>query len=158
MFDTICGSNKQKQLLMDKIVCDIYNHECMLKRCPRCLGSKTLKSFVTSIVANIPVIKFNQWETKDRSMLVQKELQNNYFVEELVKKIKALTSHHLISKEQEKYCKELKAGFLLENECILQGDFSQNYSMIAQDSIQSSYLNPASQATTQTFLALLNVE
>ena len=138
-------------------MCDIYNRECMLKRCPTCPGTEPLKTFVTSIVANIPVIKFNQWETTDRSMLVQYELRNNDFVEELVKKIDALTSHHLISKEQGKFCKELKAG-LLENECILQGDFSKNYSMIAQDSTQSSYFNPCSQATIHTFLAILYVD
>ena len=138
-------------------MCDIYNRECMLKRCPTCPGTEPLKTFLTSIVANIPVIKFNQWETTDRSMLVQYELRNNDFVEELVKKIDALTSHHLISKEQGKFCKELKAG-LLENECILQGDFSQNYSVIAQDSTQSSYFNPCSQATIHTFLAILNVD
>ena len=156
MVDTICGSNKEKLLLMDKVVCDILNQECMLKRCPRCPGTEPLKTFLTNIVANIPVIKFNQWETTDRSMLVQKELRNNDFVEELAKKIDTLTSHHIISKEQGKYCKELKAR-LLENECILQGDFSQNYSMIAQDSTQSSYFNPASQATIHTYLAILNV-
>ncbi|KZR96437.1 Cc8L18.2-like protein, partial [Daphnia magna] len=70
MVDTIYGSNKEKLLLMDKVVCDISNQECMLKRCPRC---------------------------PDRSMLVQKELRNNDFVEELAKKMDALTSHHLIS-------------------------------------------------------------
>lgn len=99
MVDTICGSNKEKLLLMDKVVCDISNQECMLKRCPRCPGTEPLKTLLTSIVANIHVIKFNQWETTDRSMLVQKELRNNDFVEELAKKIDALTSHHLISNE-----------------------------------------------------------
>lgn len=44
------------------------------------------------------------------------------------------------------------------NECLLQGDFSQNYGMIAQDSTQSSFFNPPSQATIHTFLALLNID
>lgn len=42
---------------------------------------------------------------------------------------------------------------LPEDVILLQGDFSQNYSMIIQNSTQGSFFNPPPQATLHTFLA-----
>jgi hypothetical protein len=88
-------------------------------------------------------------------MLMGKELSVECFVDNLIETIEALTTHHFISKQQSKYCRELKMN-LSEDVILLQGDVSQNYSMITQNSTQGSFFNPPPQATLHTFLA--NVE
>ncbi|KAI9557207.1 hypothetical protein GHT06_017024 [Daphnia sinensis] len=113
----LCDENSKQLPGMKDYVSVRTREECMLKRCPRYPGTEPPKTLLTNIVANIPVIKFNQWETTDHSMF-----------KNLLKKIDALTRHNLISKEQGKYY-----------------------------STQSSYFNPASQATIHTYLAILNV-
>jgi len=47
---------------------------------------------------------------------------------------------------------------LPDNCCILQGDFSQNYSMVTQNCTQGAYFNPAAQATIHTFMAYLKID
>jgi hypothetical protein len=108
MIDSVCGSKEDKYLLMDKIVCDTSNHACMFKKCQKCPGSKPLFDFLTNLTSDKQQIKFNQWETTDRSTLLYFELTASDFIDLLVKKIDALTTHHLIAKEQSKFCKELK--------------------------------------------------
>ena len=51
-----------------------------------------------------------------------------------------LTSHSFIAKNQSKYLKECKEN-LTENECIVLGDFSENYQFVMQDEIQSYHWN-----------------
>jgi hypothetical protein len=108
MIDSVCGSKEDKYLLMDKIVCDTSNHACIFKKCQKCPGSKPLFDFLTNLTSDKQQIKFNQWETTDRSTLLYFELTASDFIDLLVKKIDALTTHHLIAKEQSKFCKELK--------------------------------------------------
>jgi superfamily II DNA/RNA helicase len=67
---------------------------------------------------------------------LKKKLDKVIFVNNLIEKIDSLTTHIFVSKKkQAKNAKELKANFP-ENVCILQGDFSQNNSMITQNPTQ----------------------
>ena len=153
MIDSICGNIEEKYHMMDKIVCDVKNSECMLRRCNNCSGSQNLRNHINSYLTPVPlIVKFQQWESTDRNMLIEKELSVECFVDNLIEKIEALTTHHFISKQQSKYCRELKLN-LPEDVILLQGDFSQNYSMITQNSTQGSFFNPPPQATLHTFLA-----
>jgi hypothetical protein len=139
--------------MMGKIVCDVKNSECMLRRCNNCSGNQNLRNHINSYLTPVPlIVKFQQWESTDRNMLMGKELSVECFVDNLIEKIEALTTHHFISKQQSKYCRELKMN-LSEDVILLQGDFSQNYSMITQNSTQGSFFNPPPQATLHTFLA-----
>jgi hypothetical protein len=156
MIDAI-SHDCEKLLLMDKLVCDVSNPECMLNRCDKCLGNQQLMSHVEKIVTQHQgPVKFKQWESTDRNILLDKEMSLNEFINLLVDKVDKLTTHHFISKKQSKYIKELKEN-LPENVCLLHGDFSQNYSMIAQNSTQGSFFNPPPQATLHTFLAYITV-
>ncbi len=147
----------EKLLLMDKIVCDVSSPECMLNRCDKCPGNQQLICHVKTIVTQHQVpVRFKQWESTDRNILLDKELPLNEFINLLVEKVDKLTTHHFISKKQSKFIKELKEN-LPENLCLLEGEFSQNYSMIAQNSTQGSFFNPPPQATLHTFLAYITV-
>lgn len=55
--------------------------------------------------------------------------------------ISELTRNHFIAKKQGKYCRDLKET-LKPNECLLQGDYSQNYSMTIS---VNSFLKPVLQ-------------
>ncbi|KZR96408.1 Cc8L18.2-like protein [Daphnia magna] len=90
-------------------------------------------------------------------MLHNLELPSIEFVKLLVYKIDKLTSHHFIAKSQSRFSRELKANLSL-NQCLLQGDFSQNYSMLSQDSTQSSFFSPPPQCTLPTFIAYINLD
>ena len=91
-------------------------------------------------------------------MLHNLELPSNEFVKLLVAKIDKLTIHHLfISKSQSKLSRELKANLSL-NQFLLQGYFSPNYSMLSQDSTQSSFVCPPPQCSLHTFIAYINVD
>jgi hypothetical protein len=40
------GLSEERHLLMDKVVCSVYNKTCMLSGCPNCPGSDALESFL----------------------------------------------------------------------------------------------------------------
>ncbi|KZR98946.1 Uncharacterized protein APZ42_005401 [Daphnia magna] len=103
MIDSICGSTEEKYHMMEKIVCDVKNSECMLRRCNNCSGNQNLRNHINSYLTPVPmIVKFQQWESTDRNMLIEKELSVEYFVDNLIEKIEALTTHHFISKQQSK--------------------------------------------------------
>ena len=117
---------------MNLIVSYVHNYECMMNRCVNCPGTNPLLEYLLTTVQNDSIIKFKKWESTDRTLLHNLELPSNEFVKLLVAKIYKLTIHHLITKSQSKLSRELKANLSL-NQCLLQGDFSPNYSMLSQD-------------------------
>ena len=68
----------------------------------------TVYCFLKSQIGNLSVIKFKQWESTDRTILVNTELPTTEFLTLLVNKIDCLTVHHYVSKAQSKFCRELK--------------------------------------------------
>lgn len=156
MIDSILD-HAEKYFLMNVIVCDVYNYVCMMNRCENCPGTQPLRDFLNSQIGDRQFVKFKRWESTDRTTLENVELLSDDFISMLIDKIDHLTTHHYVSKSQSKFCRELKAN-LPVNHCLLQGDFSQNYSMLSQDSTQSSFFSPPPQCTIHTFLAYLNID
>ena len=80
------------------------------------------------------------WENTDHCYLIDHELNSEDFVDEFIKKLVNLMSHHYIAKHQSiffKSCKEnhqLGQGFLVL-------DFAENYSFVVQDASQSFHWN-----------------
>ena len=110
----------------------------MLSECKECPGSQPLVEHLRELVGDNSEVSFKQWESTDRTTLHQKTLKSQEFISTLVEKIVDLKFHHFVSKEQAKFFRDLKEN-LPENTCILQGDFSQNYSMVTQSSAQGSF-------------------
>jgi hypothetical protein len=146
----------EKYMFMDSIVCDIKSEDCMMNKCTLCPGINFLKPKLVELLDNRATIKYKMWISTDRTMLEEKECTASTFIDTLLDKINKLTKHHFISIEQSKFCRELKEKITPE-ECLIQGDFSQNYSMFVQDSTQSSFFNPVQRATIHPFIAYLNV-
>ena len=138
MVDALYRGKIEKYMFLDNIVCDIKSEDCMMKKFTRCLGIPFLKPKLVELLDNRATIKYKMWISTDRTMLEEKECTASTFVDTLLDKIDKLTKHHFISKEQAKFCRELKQK-ITSTECLIQGDFSQNYSMFVQDSTQSSF-------------------
>lgn len=124
---------------MAKVVCDTASNECMVHRCDRCPGSEALKAFLDIELETIDIeeqFHFNQWKSTDRSQLITQTVNVDEYKELVIESINGLTAHSYIAKCQAKYLKELKTN-LKEDECIILGDFAENYEFVVQDEIQS---------------------
>lgn len=86
-------------------------------------------------------------------MLEEKECTASTFIDALLDKIHKLTKHNFISKEKSKFCQELKEKVTPE-ECLIQGDFSQNYSATIYPFI--AYLNFSGEITPHSIAVISN--
>ena len=156
MIDALCNKNVEKHLFMDRIVCDINAYDCMMKKCVRCPGIASLRLQIVQLIGDRTTVRYKSWVSTDRTMLENKECNVSVFIDTFLQKIDGLTIHHFVAKQQSKFCREMKQN-LLPEDCLIQGDFSQNYSMFVQDSTQSSFFNPVGQATIHPFIVYANI-
>ena len=123
--------------LIRKVVCDNTNKLCMIHRCPKCPGKNNRIEYLYQIIPDNTEeeINFQEWESADRTTIVNMVMQKFEFIEFLAKKIDLLTAHSYIAKSQAKYLSILKEN-LLSSTCIMLADFAENYSMVVQDAVQ----------------------
>ena len=133
--------------LIEKLVCDVNSRNCMLHRCEACPGKPALKQYLEQLTENDydpeDDITFNQWVHVDRSNLVTQQLTVEEFIDELVKKVDALTTHDYIAKHQSAHLRQLKDN-LPNDVAIIILDFSENYAFVIQDASQSFYWDNSS--------------
>ena len=125
--------------LMEKIVCDTLSNECMVHRCEQCPGTEALRNYLDQELQEIDVdeeFHFNQWQSTDRSQLITQTVTVEEYKDQVIESVDKLTAHSYIAKCQAKFLKDLKIE-LEDNECIVLGDFAENYEFVVQDEIQS---------------------
>ena len=76
-------------------------------------------------------VRFSQWGSTDRADIIKEVLPVTEFVNLLVEKIDALTTHSFIAKTKGDYVKQLKES-LKEGEFVVLGDFAENHGFIIQ--------------------------
>lgn len=137
--------------LIDLLVCDSQNSDCMLNNCQDCPGKEFLLELLRTETEDLPdEITFMQWVSTDRAELITRVMPLDDFFEDLVDKLLSLKKHHFISKAQSKYLSELKEN-LSTNVCVALCDFAENFTFIIQDEIQSfHWSNP--QATLHPYV------
>ena len=148
-------SNIKYSDLMEKIVCSVESEQCMMGRCKNCPGEESLVTFLHSLeeCQVLEEIEYKQWmSTNNFVTLVTIKEQTSDFIDNLSNKIVSLTRHHYMAKAQSAYMKILKETMNPEKECIILGDFSENYSFIVQDAAQGFHWEN-SQATLHPFVA-----
>lgn len=142
--------------LMQKTVCSIDSEQCMMRRCKECPGEENLINFLNSLKEETDEenqdIEYKQWVTTDRTTLVTIKESISDFINNLAEKIVNLTRHHYTSKAQSAYLRTLKDAVKSDEECIILGDFAENYSFIVQDAAQGFHWEN-SQATLHPFVA-----
>lgn len=128
-------------IMMDKLVCDRQNRDCMLRRCDVCpKTSESLKLHLREILEDYDEdedIKFSQWVSSDGRMTLQTMLLPcGEFIDFTIKKIESLIPHSYITKTQNSYMKQRKEN-LAFNEVLVLMDFAENYNFILQNEVQS---------------------
>ena len=134
--------NFDYKCLMNKLVCNVSNKLCMIHRCEECPG-KNLIEFLNDALAAYDEqdeITVQQWQSTDRTTIVTMVMEISDYVDFLASKIDALTTHSYISKCQAAYLTDIKSHLPLGT-CIALADFSENYSMVIQDSVQGWYFS-----------------
>ena len=89
---------------------------------------------------NEDVITFKQWKHTDRTGLDSDDKPIGDFIDEFVKQLDELTSHHYIAEAQAAYLRDQKE-LLPQHTVICLLDFGENFSYIVQDAIQGHYWN-----------------
>ena len=131
--------NKSYKDFMALIVYSLENAECMLHRCNQCPGIEVLKSFLVQEFMDHEHeedVVFKQWQSTDRTTLLSQSLPLDEFNDLLCDSIDNLTTHSYIAKTQSRYLKNCKEN-LNQNECLILGDFAENYQYVVQDEVQS---------------------
>lgn len=137
--------------LIEYLVCDMSKDSCMLDKCSECPGSEGLCQVLENEIDKLPEeVVFKEWVHTDRADLITRLLPKDEFLNHLVEELEKLKSHHYISKTQSDYFKRLK-GNLEGNECLVIGDFAENFTFCVQDEIQSFHWTNR-QATLHPFV------
>jgi hypothetical protein len=153
-----CDAVKIKNLkdVMAMCICDLNNYNCMAHLCKNCPGTQTLTDYLQNVVPNAQTISYKQWVSTDRNTLIDQQQDRDDFIDSLVQDILNLTLHHFMAKAQSAFLQGLKEK-ILPSEAIIMMDFSENYSVVIQDAIQSSYWSKT-QVTLHPFVIYYKAE
>ena len=81
--------------IMEICVCNLENPDCMLQHCDSCPDSSVLKEFFVKELFKTcgcdDTLRFNQWDSTDRSQSLEQESAFVDFVDDLVEKFLKLT-------------------------------------------------------------------
>ena len=146
---------KDYREVLNKMVCDLDNRECMLHYCNMCPGKDGLCKYLLDVFnANEDepedLITFKQWVQTDRTTLVTLQLPLQEFITKICSTFHELRHHHFIAKAQAKFLTNLKSN-LPENAAVILLDFAENYSFVIQDAVQGHHWDN-SQATLHPFV------
>jgi hypothetical protein len=83
MINCLCKNLVIAHSFMDKLVCDIENRVCMMSRCADCPLPSVLREHLRSFIDSRTTIKFQQWESTDRTKLAVAELPIDDFINKL---------------------------------------------------------------------------
>jgi hypothetical protein len=153
-----CDAAKIKDIrdLIALCVCDTGNYDCMAHFCENCPGTQALTEFLQNTVPDSQTISYKQWISTDRNSLIDQQQDRDDFIDSFVQDILNLTLHHYLAKAQSSFLQVLKER-ILTSEAIILMDFSENYSVVIQDAIQSSYWSKT-QVTLHPFVIYYKTE
>ena len=117
----------------------LFSRVCMVHQCLNCPGKSNLIEFLHAQFDDFTndEIQFQQWQSTDRTTIVNMFMSHTEFIEFTACKVDQLTSHSYIAKTQAKYLSLLKIRLpSIPATCIVLADFAENYSMVVQDAVQ----------------------
>lgn len=125
-----------------QIVCKDPTPQCYLNNCHNCPGVDQLKNELVLFLENSDIkdIKFQMWQTTDRSTLQTQIVSTLSFIDIFFPLLHKLKTHSFISKQQSSYFQTARES-LDKGEFLISLDFSENYAFIAQDAAQSFHYN-----------------
>ena len=99
---------------------------------------------------SIDTVEVKQWTQTDRANLETKVMSTDEFIDAFTAMLIKLSIHDFTAKMQARFVQETKEN-LKEGEYLVIADFSENYSFVVQDEIQSFHWNNGS-ATIHPFV------
>ena len=140
---------------MKAAVCDMASEKCMMQECKSCPGKEGVVNLLSSLeeLDLSEDITYRQWMTTDRCTLLTVTESVESFIESLAEKVVLLTRHHHVAQMQTQHLKKLKET-IPNSECIIVGDFSENFSFVVQDAAQG-YHWENTQATLHPFVVYI---
>ncbi|KAK3909533.1 ARL14 effector protein [Frankliniella fusca] len=143
--------------LLNLIRCENTKEECIDQKCNDCPGVLQLQELVELVldIECVDTITYQQWVKKSELKFwtletVQKERDD--FAFSLVSATESLILHDFIAAKQKEHFFQLKSNLLKSGEAVISLDFSENYSFMIQNSIQSFHWSNQ-QATVHPFIA-----
>lgn len=136
-------------------VCSINNRDCMFQQCKNCKKMDGILKFVTSgldintqkyvtflnwVSEKIPNKKDESKKFISRATLKSITEPFDKFISDLCKDLLNLMRHHFINEATKAYFDKCKKN-LVKDTGILVSDFAENFSFLAQGSIQRQYFN-----------------
>ena len=120
------------------IQCEPPTADCANGVCTECRGTEALTEELEAIMEenSIDTVQYNQWVNTDRVMLETHVLSVEDFLDQFVEVLKKLHLHDFIAKNQARFVSEKKV-YLSLCEFLVIGNFSENYSFIVQNEVQS---------------------
>ena len=146
------GQLKHYRHCLALMQCNPPNLDCYLGSCSVCPGTDPLKSLLENLMDQngIDTVQFQQWTTTDRATLETRVVPADEFIDTFVSKLRKLLHHDFTAKMQAAFMQQKKES-LQEGEVLVIADFSENFSFVVQDEIQSFHWNNES-ATIHTFI------
>lgn len=138
--------------LTDSLLCKNKTIYCYLRSCENCPGSSSLENDLLKQLEEkfIEQLTFEQWITTDRCDLETIVKPVDDFVSFFCLKLESLIPHDFIKTEQSNFLKTTRNN-LKDGEFLVVCDFSENYSFVLQDEVQSHHWN-VQQATIHPFV------
>lgn len=145
-----CDGRSTISELMAHGVCSMVEEGCMMHTCGQCPGEEGLVNALENITPEKDSIEYRQWVSTDRCTLMTIQEPRLDFISNLAADLFKLTQHHYIAKSQSNYFTTSKEE-MNDHEAIVQLDYSENFTMVYQDAIQSSYFD-GRQATVHPYV------
>eukprot|EP00731_Ephydatia_muelleri_P003574 Em0001g3574a len=146
------GKFKHYRHCLAAMQCNPPNVGCYFGECELCPGTEPLHTCLQDAMDrnDVDAVEFQQWTTTDRATLETKVLSVNEFLDTFVTMVKKLLVHDFVAKQQTAFMQKTKES-LKEGEFLVIADFSENYSFVVQDEVQSLHWNNGS-ATIHPFV------
>ena len=146
------GELKHYNSCLAKLHCNPPSLNCIFGSCETCPGTEPLCKLLQAMACenSIDTVEVRQWTQTDRANLETKVMLFDDFIDVFISMLKKLTVHDFTAKMQARYVQECKDN-LVEGEYLIIADFSENYSFVVQDEIQSFHWNNRS-ATVHPFV------
>lgn len=138
--------------VIEASVCSVENKLCMIRDCEECPSQNSVYETLLGEVEteNIKEVTYSKWTSVTAANNINKVSLQEFkepadtVLKSAVTDIYSITEHHFIATKQKQYYSLSKKELLKGNTGVLCMDFAENYSFIAQDSIQGIYFNNSS--------------
>lgn len=115
---------------------------CFFRECEKCIDKK-VSDFIEEELATLEIdeIKYEKWITNPRPEQITVTQEMDSFLEELDRQFETFIIHQYKCSKQTTFIEHTKKKLMPGKELIIQMDFAERYTCVAQNAIQSTYFS-----------------